>query len=120
MRRLRTAAYNHDNEGARRQFAGGLSWRTVAKIPSVKGRGDVLLTFQASLDGIGYDGAAVRFLRVYPNGKTDGTGDCDLMPGQRFLIHQHVVARGPFEVHVQIKNRELFVVRYCYLKATVG
>lgn len=118
MRRLWHRAYNRGNGQARRKFA-GKGWRTVATGPNVDGAGDVLLTFQTRLAGIG-SGARIRFVRVRPDGQRDGTGDHDLIAGQRFLTHQHVVDRRDFTVEAQIHNGgRPFRVDYCYLKATV-
>lgn len=118
MRRLWTRSYNVANGQANREFAAG-RFHTVAEGPSVKGRGDVLLTYQARFTGTGT--AVVRFVRVYPNGGRDGTGDMtfSLDGSQSWLVHQHVLARKNFTVEVQIRCSDTFVVDYNYLKATV-
>lgn len=123
MERVGHKYYNKDTGGKNRKFARG-KWVRVATGATTGSGGHILMQGQFNVDipaGVNY--LVVRFVRVYPNGKRDGTGDCHLYVGHRkgkTFQHtwQHGVQNfgGKVDVEMWMPGTGKFNVRYFYLK----
>lgn len=100
------------------------SWQRVLTGLRTPDKGNILMQGQFLLRvPKRVDTVEVRFVRVYPGGKRDGTGDVDVFVGHRRgkdfqWTWQHGIATGDFTVDVEVRvpGKGKATMRYVYGK----
>ena len=120
VRRFAYKPYNKATKQENRKFPRG-SWQRIITGLDPDGAAEAMMTGQFRLRPLDAPGCYVRFVRVYKDGRRDGTGDAWYQwppTGGLPVTHRHTIGGGRFTVDVEVKvpGTGEFVVWYAYGK----